>query len=66
MLTPVSRLCRKGSPPTIKVAIKNVGKRQVTLISGTSWPASVALQSPLQNFGFAQTVLGLQETLETA
>lgn len=27
-------LYRKGSPPTIKVAIKNVGKRQVTLVSG--------------------------------
>lgn len=27
---------RKGSPPVIKIAIKNVGKRQVTLISGTS------------------------------
>ncbi|GAA5990383.1 hypothetical protein JCM10908_007347 [Rhodotorula pacifica] len=25
---------KKGSPPTVKVAIKNVGKRQVTLISG--------------------------------
>ncbi|BGO95274.1 hypothetical protein NBRC10512_003037 [Rhodotorula toruloides] len=25
---------KKGSPPTIKVAIKNVGKRQVTLVSG--------------------------------
>jgi hypothetical protein len=27
---------RKGSPPVIKIAIKNVGKRQVTLVSGTS------------------------------
>ncbi|TKA54794.1 hypothetical protein B0A53_02603 [Rhodotorula sp. CCFEE 5036] len=30
----IALLARKGSPPTIKVAIKNVGKRQVTLISG--------------------------------
>jgi hypothetical protein len=29
---------RKGSPPYIKVAIKNVGKRQVTLISGSFLP----------------------------
>ncbi|BGP51435.1 hypothetical protein JCM10450v2_007377 [Rhodotorula kratochvilovae] len=27
-------LIKKGSPPTIRVAIKNVGKRQVTLVSG--------------------------------
>ncbi|BGP58020.1 hypothetical protein JCM8202_001742 [Rhodotorula sphaerocarpa] len=27
-------MVKKGSPPVVKVAIKNVGKRQVTLISG--------------------------------
>lgn len=30
---------RKGSPPVIKVAIKNVGKRQVTLVSGAPYYA---------------------------
>lgn len=28
------RVVKKGSPPVIRVAIKNVGKRQVTLVSG--------------------------------
>ncbi|ORY72895.1 hypothetical protein BCR35DRAFT_307416 [Leucosporidium creatinivorum] len=28
------KVVKKGSPPVIKVAIKNVGKRQVTLVSG--------------------------------
>lgn len=39
--------CRKGSPPMIKVAIKNVGKRQVTLVSGASSNLEVSLDGPL-------------------
>lgn len=35
LLTQLVPACRKGSPPVIKVAIKNVGKRQVTLVSGS-------------------------------
>ena len=55
---------RKGSPPTIKVAIKKVGKRQVTLISGTSWPASVALsESAAETLGFLPRVPRLYKRL---